>query len=164
MKPVLLFCFLIISLPFSGSAQDKQYPELEVTNPVINKAFAKVYTDIKGLPTDKMIHFVNIIKKDDGYEIWIALAGKDIISYMLSGKEYKIAGYNTFNEIPTIIIGKNYEKFFRKSGKKQVVWINDSYPPIEENVLLPTFETFRWVFSYKNKKLEFIQIDYEYPF
>ncbi|PZR21340.1 MAG: hypothetical protein DI539_08235 [Flavobacterium psychrophilum] len=161
-KTLILQTLLLFT--FYCSAQEKKYPELKTTNPVIDEAFAKVYNDAKRLPTDKMIHFINIVKKGDSHEIWITLAGKDILPYMLSGKKYKIAGYNTFNNIPTIVIGENYQKFFSRTGKEDVVPIKDIYPPNDENVLSPTFETFRWVFTYKNKKLEFIHIDYEYPF
>lgn len=87
---------------------------------------------------------------------------------MLAGRKYKISGYSNFNSIQAIVITEDYSKFLSRTGKKQTVCIDDNYPALstydDSKIVIPTFETFRWVFSYKDKKLEFIQIDYEYPF
>lgn len=166
LKTLLIYTLIIVR--FCCSAQNKEYFELVAANPIINEAFERVDIDTKGLPNNKMIYFLNILKKDKDYEIWICMAGKDILQYMLAGREYTISGYGTFNNVQTLVITENYSEFFKRTGRKQTVCIKDSYPALSPNddskILMPIFETFRWVFSYKDKKLELIKIDYEYPF
>ena len=58
-----LLIYTLILLRFCCSAQNKEYHELIAPNPIIEEAFAQVHKDTKGLPIDKMIYFVNIIKR-----------------------------------------------------------------------------------------------------
>ena len=164
MRPVLLFFFFITPLSFSCIAQTKEYPELIASGKPITDVMIRVFKDTKSIPKDDMIYFINITKNNEGHDIAVTLAAKNTIPYLLVGRKYKIAGYSVLNETSTIIFGKDYYSFFRKSGKKQIVWIKDSYPLMDEGVIPPNFESFRWVFHYKNNAVEFIRSDNELPF